>query len=511
MSFYGKILFTLAGCFSAYVLTAQPAAVTKRDRTLIVFFDGLRPDYITADIMPHLYAFKQKACYGTQHHSVFPTVTRVNSASYSTGSYPATHGLMGNTVFFPQVNKVKGLDTGEAEELNKINRATDGHLLTTTSLGEILQQAGEKMMVFSSGSTGQALLQNHTVSGGAILNPGMILPAAMEAEVVNAVGPVPPYTKPNAARHAWVANAFMKYGMAPDGPLVSAIWFSDPDGAAHSDGIGSPLALKALGIVDSEFGRIIDSLEHSGLLPHFNILISTDHGFVTYAGKEDVASFLVKEGLKQSKESEDIVVSEGAVYVKNHDTAVIRAIVQRLQAQDWVGPLYTKGQRPGSMQGAVPGTLSFESVHWNHARSGDILVAPNWDDRKNNAGYAGTSTSRGVAGHGGCSSYEIHIPFIVSGPAFKQVAESKLPSSNVDIVPTVLALYRLPVPASMDGRVLQELFKNTAGKSVSAARVNTIEVKAAYGGGTYKLLLETSNIGKYRYINYAKVTREVMP
>lgn len=508
MSFPGKILLTLAGCIGIYAVTAQPASTgAKRDKTLIIFFDGLRPDYITADVMPHLYAFKQKGCYGTQHHSVFPTVTRVNSASYSTGSYPATHGLMGNTVFFPQVNKVKGLDTGEAEELNKINKATGGHLLTTTSLGEILQKAGEKMMVFSSGSTGQALLQNHTVSGGAILNPGMILPAAMEAEVVSAVGPVPAYTKPNTARHAWVANAFMKYGMAPDGPLVSAIWFSDPDGAAHSDGIGSPLALQALGIVDNEFGRIIDSLEHSGLLPHYNILISTDHGFVTYAGKEDVTSFLIKEGLKQSKESEDVIVSEGAVYVKDHDTAVIRAIVQRLQAQEWVGALYTKGQQPGSMQGTVPGTLSFESVHWNHARSGDILVAPNWDDRKNSAGYAGTSTSRGVAGHGGCSSYEIHIPFIVSGPAFKQVATSDLPCSNVDIVPTVLALYHLQAPASMDGRVLLELFRNTKGTTVPKVRVSTVEVKAAYTGGTYKLSLETSSVGKYRYVNFARATR----
>src|ERR1700754_4340757 len=73
------------------------------NRILIVFFDGLRPDYITAEAMPNLYAFKQKGAYGKQHHSVFPTVTRVNSSSYSTGSYPATHGLMGNIVYFPEV------------------------------------------------------------------------------------------------------------------------------------------------------------------------------------------------------------------------------------------------------------------------------------------------------------------------------------------------------------------------------------------------------------------------
>ena len=73
-------------------------------KTLVVLFDGLRPDYITPEAMPNLYAFSKAGCYGLQQHSVFPTVTRVNASSYSTGSYPQTHGLMGNTVFFPEVN-----------------------------------------------------------------------------------------------------------------------------------------------------------------------------------------------------------------------------------------------------------------------------------------------------------------------------------------------------------------------------------------------------------------------
>lgn len=503
---YRKIIFTLAGCAGLLTAEAQTGTPAKenRDKTLIVFFDGLRPDYITQDVMPNLYAFKQQACYGTQHHSVFPTVTRVNSASYSTGSYPATHGLLGNTVYFPQVNKVKGMDTGDAEDLNKINAATNGHLLTTTSLGEVLQAAGEKMMVFSSGTTGQALLQNHTVSGGAIINPGMILPAAIAPEITAALGVPPAYTKPNAGRHAWVANAFMKYGMAAGGPLVSAIWFSDPDGAAHSDGIGSPLALKALGIVDHEFGRIIDSLRSSGQLAHFNILISTDHGFVTYAGKEDVTSFLIKEGIKKDKESDDVVVSEGAIYVKDHDTAVIHTIVRRLQAQEWVGAIFTKGSQAGSMQGTVPGTLSFESIHWNHAdRCGDILVAPDWDNRKNSTGYAGTSFSKGIAGHGGSSPYEIHIPFMASGPAFKKAFQNTLPSSNVDIVPTVLSLYHLPVPAVMDGRPLTELLAGNTAKP-KAATTRKITTQA----GNYQLMLEVSEWGKYRYVNYTQVTRK---
>src|SRR5688572_1867774 len=126
---------------------------TQKDiRTLVVFFDGLRPDYITEQNMPNLYAFSKLGCYGKQHHSVFPTVTRVNASSFSSGSYPGTHGLVGNTVYLPIVEKKKVLSTSSYNDLNLITEATHGHLLTAITLGEVLQQAGAKMMVFSSGS-----------------------------------------------------------------------------------------------------------------------------------------------------------------------------------------------------------------------------------------------------------------------------------------------------------------------------------------------------------------------
>jgi Type I phosphodiesterase / nucleotide pyrophosphatase len=479
-------------------------------RTLIVFFDGLRPDYITAEAMPNLYAFKQKGCYGMQHHSVFPTVTRVNASSYSTGSYPATHGLMGNTVYFPQVDSKKGLNTGNAEDLNKIAKATNGHLLTAISLGEILQSVGAKMMVFSSGSTGQAMMQNHTVSGGAVINPDMILPDSMKAGIIREVGPIPPHAKPNTQRHKWITDALIHYGLTMDGPLVSAIWFSDPDGTAHSDGIGSATAMESIRSVDEQFGRILQTLESKNLSQYFNIIISTDHGFVTDIGKEGLTEFLIKEGFKKDKESEDVVVAEGAIFVKDHNEEMIKKIVAALQQQEWVGALFTKGKKPGDMKGSIEGTLSFESIHWNHVdRSGDILVGENWDDRKNTAGYAGASFSRGVAGHGGLSPYEVHIPLIAAGPGFKKAFVLDEPTSNVDIVPTILYLHNITIPSAMDGRVMYDLLAKQPGKPSQPAKTETITTTTKTEWGTYQLQLERTVMGKYTYVNYATVKRVV--
>lgn len=493
-----------------FVITINAQKTTKDSiRTLIVFFDGLRPDYITAEGMPNLYAFSKKSSFGKAHHSVFPTVTRVNATSYATGAYPSKHGLMGNSVYFPQVSKTKSLNTGNAEELHTINKALNGNLITAVSLGEVLKQHGKEMMVFSSGTTGQALMQNHTVSG-AVINPSMILPESIKEKVIAEVGKISPQSKPNNARHAWITDALMLYGLKLDGPLVSAIWFSDPDGTAHADGIGSPTAVASIKSVDEQFGRILKDLEQKDLLKNFNIIISTDHGFVTHVGKQGLVEFLIEKGFKKGKESEDVVVAGGAIYVQNQNKEIIQQIVTALQAEEWIGAIFTKAAKKGNMQGQIAGTLSFESIHWNHAeRTADILVDVNWSDEKNTAGYAGTSYSKGVAGHGSLSPYEVHIALLAAGPSFKPSFESELPTSNVDIVPTVLHIHQLKAPTTISGRVLQELLIEQKKMKKLTLKKEVLTTSANYNGGNYNLILDRTILGKYQYINFSKVKRTI--
>ncbi|MBU0695025.1 MAG: alkaline phosphatase family protein [Bacteroidetes bacterium] len=502
-----KYIVLLMLCASGFQLAAQ---TQKEVKTLIVFFDGLRPDYINPELMPNLYHFKQNGSYGDQHHSVFPTVTRVNASSYATGSYPAKNGLMGNTVYFPEVDPLHGLNTGDAEDLMKITAATHNHLLTAISLGELVQQMGSKMMVFSSGSSGQAYLQNHTLSGGAIINTSMILPEVLRPQVINDLGAIPEHAYPNSAQHEWIANAVIKYALAPEGPLVSAVWFSDPDGTAHRDGIGTATANASIQSVDAQFGRILKALKDKGLTDQCNIIISADHGFVTDIGKKGVTEFLIEKGLKKDKNSDDVLVIGGAVYVKNHDAAVIKNIVQALQEEQWIGAIFTKASASDALKGEVAGTLSFNSIHWNHAtRSADILVDANWNDAANAAGYKGSSFSRGVAGHGGFSPYEVHIPLIASGPSFKKAFKSELPTSNVDITPTILYLSHIKVPKEMDGRVMYELLKEKSPKSFTdVVVIKNVETKVDYPGGSYRLILQQSHLGNDVYNDFAKVIRE---
>ena len=141
--------------------------------------------------MPNLHALAQRGVTFTNHHAVYPTVTRVNASSISTGAYPERHGILGNSVFFPRVDAKRFLDTGQRSDLERIQHDQDGVLLTAATLGETLRANGKKMLAVGSGTTGAVFLLNHTVSGGAILHTDYALPAPLHERMLAELGPPP--------------------------------------------------------------------------------------------------------------------------------------------------------------------------------------------------------------------------------------------------------------------------------------------------------------------------------
>ena len=62
----------------------------------------------------------------------------------------------------------------------------------------------------------------------------------------------------------------------------------------------------------------------------------------------------------------------------------------------------------------------------------------------------------GAGSHGGGSESELHNTLIATGPSFKSRFESRKPSGNIDLAPTILHLLGLPIPDHLEGRVLSE-------------------------------------------------------
>lgn len=152
----------------------------------------------------------------------------------------------------------------------------------------------------------------------------------------------------------------------------------------------------------------------------------------------------------------------------------------------------------------VPGTLSFDVARWNHARAGDILVSSNWSHDRNQ-GFAGTTRDGGTAGHGSSSPYDIHNTLMAAGPDFREHASSDVPTSNVDLAPTLLRLQELPAPVSMSGRVIQEGLRG--GPAISTVRVERLQQTVKTSDNTYELTAHLSIVDGRRYLDSTEVKR----
>ncbi len=482
------------------VAAAQPAV---RHTHIVIVLDGLRPDYVTPEVMPRLFRLAKRGVMFTAHHSVFPTVTRVNASSFVPGAYPDAPGLLGNTIYVPSANPARALDTGERENLELVQRA-DGRLLTAPTLGEILQQHGRKLLAVSSGSTGSAYLLNYAAADGAIVHTDFTKPSVLADEVLATLGQPPGQTTPNDAQNERAIDAYLKLAIEHWHPDVTFMWITDPDHTAHANGIGAELTKKSLSLVDAGVGRIEDTLAAKGLLDRVNIIVTSDHGFSTQTGEFDLDAIVQPFARRLADGASDIIVAEGAIYLRGGpDPKRLKAIVAALQQRREVGAIFTRARAQGSNEGEVAGTLSFDAIRWNHARSGDILVSANWTDRVNPQGFKGTTTQEGVAGHGTSSPFDIHNTLIAVGPDFREHATSDLPTANVDIAPTLLHLLGLPIGEAMAGRVIDEGLRDEH----PVARVTRTTVTVSTPDAKYVLTAHYSSLSRYRYFDFADVRR----
>jgi arylsulfatase A-like enzyme len=498
---------------AAALLVLGAGAPAQQERAphtqLVIVVDGLRPDYVTPEVMPRLFRLGRRGVVFRSHHAVFPTVTRVNGSSFVTGAYAESHGLMGNALYSPKVDATRGLDTGDRANLEAIERA-EGQLLTAPTLSEILKPAGKTLLAVSSGSSGSAYLLNHTLATGGIIHYDFVRPPELATRVAAALGAPPPHATPNDPQNQYAIDAYLKVGLNDVHPDVTFIWLNDPDGTAHANGIGAELTMKSLALVDGGIGRIEDTLQARGLLDRVNILVTSDHGFSTHTRELRLAALVDPFSKPLPDGSKDIVVSEGAIYFRSgSDSERVAAIVDALQHRPEVGAIFTRPRPAGGAEGTVPGTLSFDVARWNHPRSGDILVSSNWNREANDAGFAGKTTDGNAAGHGSSSPYDIHNTLIAAGPDFRERAVSDVPTSNADIAPTLLRLLGLPAAPTMTGRVISEALRD--GPSIASIAVDHVmeTVKTADGG--YELTAYLSKAAGSTYLDFTEVRRAAVP
>src|SRR5215475_11614083 len=123
-------------------------------RVVVVVLDGLRRDLIGEARTPALARFAQRSQSFACHSSVFPSATRVVSASMATGCLPARHELQGNTLALMEDGRLVRHDAGRPDFLQHKRRVT-GRSLAVPTLAERLREHGGAV-VFRNVSPGAA-------------------------------------------------------------------------------------------------------------------------------------------------------------------------------------------------------------------------------------------------------------------------------------------------------------------------------------------------------------------
>ena len=514
----------------ALATAAGPAVAGKATLNLVLVLDGLRPDSITAQETPNLWRLREEGVNFPNGHAVFPTVTRANAAAIGTGVYPDRNGIFGNTLYVREVDPNRSFNNDNHKNLLRLDAVTGERMVLAKTFGEILAERGKTLAVVSSGSTGSALLVNPRAPKGvgvlvnAYWEPGVrvAFPDAVNDAILRRFPAAP---KKGGAKDpflesvSWTGQVLRDYVLPELKPDVIVNWLTEPDHVQHAEGAGSAAARAAIRHDDREVGLVLDRLRELGLADKTNIMVVSDHGFGHGVFGVNVANELIKAGLKQGPDSDDVVIASSgqsmSLHVRDRNPEAIGAIVSFLQRQPWVGVLFTSGKPGGAsvpVEGQISGTFALELVHLANAERGpDIVVTFPWSSAKSPTGVSGTDYTEaattgplnGTAGnHGSMSPWTVRNTFIAWGADFKRGVTVRTPSSNVDLAPTLLALMNLDGAVDLgrfDGRPLKEAFADGPDEEQVPVQVKTYFVKSA--DGDYRAALQITELDSQRYVD----------
>ena len=332
-------LLLMSGCGGSSNL----APVASAQRTVIMVWDGLRPDSVNPVDTPHLYALRQQGVQFADNHSTYPTFTMMNGSSFATGSFPKTSGFYGNTFWTPPqagsaspipVGKTAGgtaqdyvapVFTEDYAVLGTLNDYYGGQLLLVKSLFKTAQDAG--LTTAAVGKSGAAYIQD-LGRGGLFIDENTVLPQSLATELQAANFALPANTgfaypaatitlsaangsptarsgplsfvlpngllardatdttqgAPEDAANKYMMKVYTDYILPKKLPNLSLIWFRTPDNTEHAYGPGSANYRKALASQDARLGELQAGLKAAGLDTTTNIVVVSDHGHSSVSG-----------------------------------------------------------------------------------------------------------------------------------------------------------------------------------------------------------------------------------
>lgn len=210
--------------------------------------------------------------------------------------------------------------------------------------------------------------------------------------------------------------------------------------------------------IDNKIGEVIRALKEKGIYERSYILITTDHGMVPFIGKSSMPrlvkaledcefkNIIYTDDLipKKYENNWDVVITstgiEAQVYF-NSDKVDLGKIKHKLEKEDYIEKVLTRDE------------LIDRGVFNGFA---DILVSPIPPYHFN-----GDASKRFLlkGGHDSLNEGTQRIFGVLKGPLIKENFIYKDASKNIDLIPTLCEVLKIPVMRNSTGKVIREVIK----------------------------------------------------
>ena len=400
-------------------------------KAVLVVVDGLRGDHVDEVSTPNLHRLATTAHWYPRHRSVFPSATRVNSASLATGCFPASHGLHGNVVALDEGRGLVPVPVGPPTFRERLRRAT-GRTLRRPTLSERLRAHGGAGCWLNS-SAGAAHMQDPDGHGLLLHRSGSHRPGFEPVEGAEHLD-----VTYDAIGDRETTRRFCAALEAPARYALHTLWLCEPDHSQHVMELGSGehhalvrAADANVAAVVAAVGRMRDRGEEVLLV------VCSDHGHETTDRIIPVEALVIEAGLKAGPDSTDVVFASSGmgalIYLSDSASSRRDDIVGWLDRQHWCGPVFA-GAALAEVGQCEDGGLA-------------IAFAMDGRDAPNRFGVRGishvaacrfsNSDAPGRGQHGGLGRYETN-PVLIVDDGSGDARRIDAPTSAVDIAPTIL-------------------------------------------------------------------------
>ena len=410
---------------------AGRSPVPAERRAVLVVVDGLRGDLVNEAFTPNLHRLATTARWYRDHRSVFPSATRVNSASLATGCFPASHGLHGNVIALDEGDGLVPVSVGPPTFRERLRCAT-GRTLRRPTLSERLREYGGAAHWLNS-SPGAAHMQDPDGHGLLLHRSGSHRPGfepVAGAEHLDVTY--------DARGDQETTRRFRAALDMPEEHALHTLWLCEPDHSQHVMELGSGEHRALVRVADANVADVVAAVGRMRERGEDVLLVvCSDHGHETTDQVVPVEALMIEAGLKSDTDSSDLVFASsgmGALVYLSEDARSRRDnIVEWLERQAWCGSVFA-GAALAEVGQREEGGLS-------------VAFAMAGRDEPNRFGIPGiahVADSRfssidapGRGQHGGLGPYETNAVLIVDdGSGVARRVEAR--TSAVDVAPTIL-------------------------------------------------------------------------